>query len=128
MAIHPMPARLRRMPWRRRKVAAQPWAEAILELAIAEGRMPDENYYLVGITRDNQVDAEYRYISTRPQKFRKIKDAHYTLMPRPDELGGGWRVNFMVGETEVGGAVFPAGAEAYNDAQETAEDWLASRS
>ena len=31
----------------------------------------------------------------------------YTLTPRPDELGGGWRLRLLEDDVEVGGGVFP---------------------
>ncbi|WP_247394670.1 hypothetical protein [Ralstonia pseudosolanacearum] len=37
---------------------------------------------------------------------------HYTIDPRPAELGGGWRLKLFEGDQEVGGGVFPADANA----------------
>lgn len=61
----------------------------------------------------------------------------YEVHPRPAKLGGGWRLQLLENGEEVGGGVFPpvdgiedakeAATEAYNDALEVGEDWLASR-
>lgn len=67
----------------------------------------------------------------------------YEIIPRPAELGGGWRLRFIENGEEVGGGVFPLGeyasdggaAKAANDASECAyiaaldeaEAWIASR-
>lgn len=65
----------------------------------------------------------------------------YTILPRPDHLGGGWRLRLLEDDEEVGGGVFPvedelvaqgmtredALAEAFADAECEAEDWLTSR-
>jgi hypothetical protein len=61
----------------------------------------------------------------------------YEINPRPVELGGGWRLRLLEGDTEVGGGVFPpekgfkthqeALQAAFDDADETAHQWLDSR-
>ena len=63
----------------------------------------------------------------------------YEIMPRPADLGGGWRLRLLERGEEVGGGVFPlseyATAEnaeeaanyAYEDALAEASAWLASR-
>lgn len=60
----------------------------------------------------------------------------YEIVPRPDALGGGWRLHVFgkdpeSGETiEIGGGVFPVlegqdSRDVYADALETAQTWLA---
>jgi hypothetical protein len=61
----------------------------------------------------------------------------YEITPRPVELGGGWRLRLLESDTEVGGGVFPpekglkthqeALQAAFDDAEETAYQWLDSR-
>jgi hypothetical protein len=54
--------------------------------------------------------------------------ARYEIAPRGPELGGGWRLRLIEDGEEVGGGVFPASkTEAYVDAMDEAEGWLASR-
>lgn len=55
----------------------------------------------------------------------------YEIDPRPAALGGGWRLRLLEDETEVGGGVFPleqtvTSDDAYADAFDTGESWLAS--
>ena len=66
-----------------------------------------------------------------------IMDYTYEIIPRPMELGGGWRLRLLNGDEEMGSGVFPPadGIEdaqaalqaAYDDAEVTAYDWLDSR-
>jgi hypothetical protein len=61
----------------------------------------------------------------------------YEILPRPVELGDGWRLRLLEGSEEVGGGVFPPSeyAEneadalklAYFDAEDEAYAWLDSR-
>ncbi len=57
----------------------------------------------------------------------------YEIEPRRPEFGGGWRLRMIEDGREVGSGVFPAPAdeaankEAYADAMDEAESWLASR-
>lgn len=62
----------------------------------------------------------------------------YEILPRPDHLGGGWRLRLLEDGQEVGGGVFPpveeeegtredALADAFADAEAEAYDWLDSR-
>jgi hypothetical protein len=65
----------------------------------------------------------------------------YEILPRPDHLGGGWRLRLLEDGQEVGGGVFPveaavvglgmtreeALAEAFADAEAEAYEWLDSR-
>jgi len=62
----------------------------------------------------------------------------FEIEPRAPELGGGWRLRLLAeapdgSETEMGGGVFPPEPEqgisaddAYADALQMGEDWLAS--
>lgn len=61
----------------------------------------------------------------------------YEILPRPVELGGGWRLRLLEDGEEVGGGVFPPTDEfedaqealkaAYDDAEWEAYAWLDSR-
>ena len=58
----------------------------------------------------------------------------YEILPRPAELGGGWKLRLLERGEEVGGGVFPpenataeARFDAHVDAMAVGEDWLASR-
>lgn len=56
----------------------------------------------------------------------------FKIVPRPEALGGGWRLHLLEDGEEVGGGVFPASTqeeskEAYADATATAQEWLGSR-
>lgn len=60
----------------------------------------------------------------------------YTIEERASELGGGWQLRLLEDDEEVGGGVFPleegldpdsARKRAYRDAQDVAQEWLASR-
>ncbi len=61
----------------------------------------------------------------------------YEILPRPVDLGGGWRLRLLEDGVEVGGGVFPpsefADSEvdalklAYFDAEDVAYEWLDSR-
>jgi hypothetical protein len=55
----------------------------------------------------------------------------YEILPRPVELGGGWRLRLLEGDVEVGGGVFPPEGEgedaiqdAFNDAESQACAWV----
>lgn len=55
----------------------------------------------------------------------------YQIDPRPETLGGGYRLRLLCDGAEVGGGVFPAdasNADAYEEAIAEASAWLASRS
>ena len=52
---------------------------------------------------------------------------HYEVIPRSEDLGGGWRLRLLEDGEEVGGGVFPAGDNGYAEALDTALDWLAAR-
>lgn len=62
----------------------------------------------------------------------------YEISPRSDALGGGWRLQLLEDGEEVGGGVFPPveGQEdpetalqaAFDEATDTAFDWMNSRS
>jgi hypothetical protein len=64
-------------------------------------------------------------------------DYSYEILPRPVELGSGWRLRLLEGREEVGGGVFPPveGIEdakdalqaAFDDAESEAYAWLDSR-
>ncbi len=62
----------------------------------------------------------------------------YEITPRPDSLGGGWRLRLLEDGVEVGGGVFPpvtadfddekaALQAAFDDAESEAYAWLDSR-
>jgi hypothetical protein len=62
----------------------------------------------------------------------------YEITPRPDNLGGGWRLRLLEDGVEVGGGVFPlegvsenpketALQAAFDDAEAEAYAWLDSR-
>lgn len=51
----------------------------------------------------------------------------YQIDPRPQELGGGWRLKLIEDGEEVGGGVFETGDDGYQDAIDEGENWVASR-
>jgi hypothetical protein len=61
----------------------------------------------------------------------------YEILPRPVDLGSGWRLRLLEDGTEIGGGVFPPveGIEdpkealqaAFDDAESEAYAWLDSR-
>ena len=62
----------------------------------------------------------------------------YEILPRPVDLGGGWRLRLLEGDVEVGGGIFPPMSDAfenpadalqaaYLDAEAEAYTWLDSR-
>lgn len=61
----------------------------------------------------------------------------YEIIPRPDNLGGGWRLRLLEDGEEMGGGVFPPveGIEdtklalqaAFDDAEGEAYDWLGTK-
>jgi hypothetical protein len=63
-------------------------------------------------------------------------DCRYEIEPRAPALGGGWKLRLLQREPdgmeiEMGGGVFPpedgiSEDDAYADALQTGEDWLAS--
>lgn len=65
----------------------------------------------------------------------KNSSCYYEIEPRPDRLGGGWRLRLIEDGVELGGGVFPLEEyadekepekAAYSDAQAEGESWLAS--
>jgi hypothetical protein len=44
----------------------------------------------------------------------------YEIEPRPESLGGGWRLRLLEDDEEVGGGVFPD--DEYQDAVDTANE------
>lgn len=62
---------------------------------------------------------------------------NYEILPRPEHLGGGWRLRLLEDGEEVGGGVFPPveGIEdakkvlqaAFEDAEAEAYTWLDTR-
>lgn len=51
----------------------------------------------------------------------------YEINPRPESLGGGWKLRLLDDGEEVGGGVFEPGDNGYCDALGTAHLWLDSR-
>ncbi len=51
----------------------------------------------------------------------------YEINPRPENLGGGWKLQLFEDGEEVGGGVFKPGDNGYCDALGTAHLWLDSR-
>jgi hypothetical protein len=62
-------------------------------------------------------------------------DYSYEILPRPAELGGGWRLRLLENNEEVGGGVFPPQTDAFDnsadalqaaylDAESEAYGWL----
>lgn len=56
----------------------------------------------------------------------------YEITPRPDALGGGWKLRLLENGEEMGGGVFPSGIgdakealqSAFEDAEAEAYTWL----
>lgn len=45
-------------------------------------------------------------------------NSRYIIVPRPAELGGGWRLQLFEGEIEMGGGVFPPVRTGYQTLEE----------
>jgi hypothetical protein len=54
----------------------------------------------------------------------------FVIDPRPAQLGGGWHLRLIGRDTEdgqeieLGRGIFPDYPNAYNEAEETGQDWL----
>jgi hypothetical protein len=111
------PKKIRTYPYdTARQLRTEDEREAYLEAALEDG--------------DPQVIAGARENVARSRALIHI----YEILPRPAELGGGWRLRLLEKGEEVGGGVFPPenGTEegmtdAYGDAMAVGEDWLASK-
>jgi len=51
----------------------------------------------------------------------------YTIEPRSEALGGGWKLAVCEDGVEIAGGVFPAGDEGYGEALDLAESLVESR-
>ena len=47
----------------------------------------------------------------------------FEVVPRPDEVGGGWKLTLYEGKEEMGGGVFPAGDDGQEDAYREGFNW-----
>ncbi len=72
-----------------------------------------------------------------------MTDYEYKVTPRPQALGGGWRLQLLENGEEVGGGVFPGAVgynanastvvgqlledDAYLEAMDEGEEWLSTR-
>ena len=59
-----------------------------------------------------------------------MREYSYQIAPRPETLGGGYRLRLLCDGAEVGGGVFPADAthaDAYEEAMAEASAWMESR-
>jgi hypothetical protein len=56
-----------------------------------------------------------------------MKDVHryrYEVTPRPEEVGGGWKLQLIEDDEEVGGGIFEATDEGYQDALDQGEEFV----
>jgi hypothetical protein len=51
----------------------------------------------------------------------------YQVTVRSAAVGGGWKLQLLEDDVEVGGGVFPPGDDGYCDAIEEGNDWLYTR-
>ena len=51
----------------------------------------------------------------------------FEVSPRPDAVGGGWKLTLYEGKEEMGGGVFPPGDDAYSEAYQQGFDWQYQR-
>lgn len=51
----------------------------------------------------------------------------YEITPRPDTVGGGWRLKLLEDGEEVSGGAFPPGDDGYEEALAEADEWLSTR-
>ena len=56
-----------------------------------------------------------------------MSDYEYQIEPRPEHLGGGWRLRLLEFGEEVGGGIYEPGDDGYGEALAEGEDWLATR-
>jgi len=56
-----------------------------------------------------------------------MKDVHryrYEVTPRPAEVGGGWKLQLIEDDEEVGGGIFEATEEGYQAALDQGEEFV----
>ena len=74
-----------------------------------------------------------RFLVQSPsENDRGIVKYGFEIVPRPADIGGGWRMRLIEDGEEVGGGVFPlaeytTAEAAYEDALGEAEAWLNTR-
>lgn len=51
----------------------------------------------------------------------------FEIKPRPEDLGGGWKLSLLEDGEEVGGGIFEAGDDGYADAYNEGEEWIQTR-
>lgn len=62
-----------------------------------------------------------------------MTEYEYKLTPRPQAVGGGWRLQLLEDGEEVGGGMFPGAVglqledDAYLEAMDQGEEWLSTR-
>ncbi|BBQ28374.1 hypothetical protein [Aeromonas sp. WP2-W18-CRE-05] len=118
-------------------------AEAVMEarrqaqiVARADSADADMQCFMDTALEDLEASLDADYAA---QAQAEQEPYRYEIIPRPADLGGGWRLRLLERGEEVGGGVFPlseyATAEnaeeaancAYEDALAEASAWLASR-
>ena len=110
-------------------------------LAHADAVQLAELLKMEGISADQVQMPDWREGDSAPLNGQKVallaqmrKGYTYSIMLRPDALGGGWRLRLFDDGEEVGGGVFPpvddiedaeeALQAAHDDATDTALDWM----
>lgn len=51
----------------------------------------------------------------------------FEVAPRPESVGGGWKLTFYQDKEEMAGGIFPPGDDGYSDAYQEGFDWQYQR-
>jgi hypothetical protein len=84
----------------------------------------NEKAVVVDLTTAGQVTTSYQNFSLGELEELMAKPVlSFEVVPRPDEVGGGWRLTLYEGKEEMGGGVFPAGDDGQEDAYREGFNW-----
>lgn len=84
----------------------------------------NEKAVVVDLTTAGQVTTSYQNFSLGELEELMAKPVlSFEVVPRPDEVGGGWKLTLYEGKEEMGGGVFPAGDDGQEDAYREGFNW-----
>lgn len=61
------------------------------------------------------------------QKLIESTSYSFEVSPRPESVGGGWKLTLYQDKEEMGGGVFPPGDDGYAEAYQEGFDWQYQR-